>query len=704
MTTLKTLSLALLGLGASATAYSQTYYSPNQIGLAMMRLNAVSLDHGRAPSYSSSGTIWAKIRSDFRMNEVNPELVRRHESQYASNSAYFSRTVERSRPYMYHIFSEVEKRNMPAEIALLPFIESAYVVKAKSGVGASGLWQFMPSTGRHYGLEQTPLYDGRHDVTASTDAALNYLQYLHGLFGDWSLALAAYNWGEGNVSRAIDRARAQGLDPVYENLKMPAETRNYVPKLMAVRNIVNNPQYFGMDLSEIDNKPYFKAVSVDQPIDVSAVSRLAGISEDEFRTLNPAFKQPVFVPNGNRKLLLPISSASIFEKNYRKADPSTLLTWNPNLSNMANNYASITEERVLPLATGNRSEIKAEIASLDHDLNPNDNALQAVVPLAVNTPAAVQTAALPVRITPPSDAAYYAGKPQIVPPQTRVATTAVAQSAAPAIVETRETAPALAVREPLPLPTQPYQKPEAAPQVAATAAAPVQTAQAASVQTPTPAQAAPVQTAQAAPAQAIPAAPLQTAQAAAAPAASVAEPVQTAQAAAPVAAPIQVAAADQADSQFDAAAAVRGTVSRMDAEEARAAKAAAARAKLQQRTEERLARATTQQQTVASGSHRVTDGDTLYNISQRYGISVADLVANNQIQGNNIRKGQVLNVAASASKPRAASAQQVSYTVRKGDTLTNIASRFNLNINDVRRWNGNANAITPGQRINLIGL
>ncbi len=680
MTTLKTLSFALFGLSASATAYSQTYYSPNQIGLAMMRLNAVSLDHGRAPSPSSSGTIWAKIRKDFRMDEVNPELVRRYESQYASNSAYFSRTIERSRPYMYHIFNEVEKRNMPAEIALLPFIESAYVVKAKSGVGASGLWQFMPATGRHYGLEQTPLYDGRHDVAASTDAALNYLQYLHGLFGDWSLALAAYNWGEGNVSRAINRARAQGLDPVYENLKMPAETRNYVPKLMAVRNIVKDPQYFGMNLSEIDNKPYFKAVSVEQPIDISAASRLAGISEDEFRALNPAFKQPVFVPNGSRKLLLPISSVSIFEKNYRKADPSTLLTWNTGFSNASNNYASITEEKVVPLATGNRSDIKAEIASLDRDPNPNDNALQAVVPLAVNTSAAVQTAALPTRIAAPSNAAYAAGKPQIVPPQTRVATTA-----APAIIETREAAPALAVREPLPLPPQPYQKPEAAPQVASIESAPVQTAQAAPAPVIEPAQAA-VQTAQAAPA------------------APVAAMAQTAPTAAPVAAPIQVAAADQADSQFDAAAAVRSTVSRMDAEEARAAKAAAARAKLQQRTEERLARANTQQQTVASGSHRVTDGDTLYNISQRYGISVADLVSNNQIQGNNIRKGQVLNVAAGTGKPRAASAQQVSYTVRKGDTLTNIASRFNLNVNDVRRWNGNANAIIPGQRINLIGL
>ena len=160
-----------------------------------MRLNSSLLDQAKAQTFGT-GSLWASLRKDFRMNEVNSELVRRHESKFAANSAYFDRTITRSKPYMYHIANEVRKRNMPAEIALLPFIESAFVTKAKSHVGASGLWQFMPATGRHYGLEKTPLYDGRHDVYAATDAALNYLQYLHGLFGDWSLALAAYNWAK----------------------------------------------------------------------------------------------------------------------------------------------------------------------------------------------------------------------------------------------------------------------------------------------------------------------------------------------------------------------------------------------------------------------------------------------------------------------------------------------------------------------------
>ena len=185
MAKLKTIVLAVTGLSAfSATAGHAA--TPNQAGMAMMRLNASLLD--QAATNFASGSLWNNLRRDFRMVEVNPELVRRHESNFVKGNAYFNRTIDRSKPYMFHIANEVKKRNMPSEIALLPFIESAYVTKARSHVGASGLWQFMPATGRHYGLEKTPLYDGRHDVAAATDAALNYLEYLHRLFGDWSLA------------------------------------------------------------------------------------------------------------------------------------------------------------------------------------------------------------------------------------------------------------------------------------------------------------------------------------------------------------------------------------------------------------------------------------------------------------------------------------------------------------------------------------
>lgn len=244
MSKLKTIVLTASGLSVcSGSLYAQNT-SSHQIGLAIMRLNSSILDLHPTKQYFQSGSLWGELRQGFQMGEVNPELVRRHESKFIASRSYFDRVVNRSRPYMYHIANEVKKRNMPAEAALLPFIESAFVTKAKSHVGASGLWQFMPATGRHYGLEKTPVYDGRHDVYAATDAALNYLQYLYGLFGDWPLAFVAYNWGEGNVGRAINRARAQGLEPTYENLRMPNETRNYVPKLLAVRNIIAAPPIF----------------------------------------------------------------------------------------------------------------------------------------------------------------------------------------------------------------------------------------------------------------------------------------------------------------------------------------------------------------------------------------------------------------------------------------------------------------------------
>lgn len=185
MSKLKTIALTASGLSVCPGFLYAQNTSSHQVGLAIMRLNSSILDLPPTKQYFQSGSLWDELRQGFRMGEVNPELVRRHESKFIASRSYFDRVVNRSRPYMYHIANEVKKRNMPAEAALLPFIESAFVTKAKSHVGASGLWQFMPATGRHYGLEKTPVYDGRHDVYAATDAALNYLQYLYGLFGDW---------------------------------------------------------------------------------------------------------------------------------------------------------------------------------------------------------------------------------------------------------------------------------------------------------------------------------------------------------------------------------------------------------------------------------------------------------------------------------------------------------------------------------------
>ena len=683
MTHIKTLVAAITGLSFfSAPAFGQTY-TKNQIGMAMMRTNTIALDHGKIKSGHNS--VWAHLRGDFRMSEVNPELVRRHESKFVSSSAYFKRTIERSRPYMYHISNEVAKRNMPAEIALLPFIESAYVTKAKSHVGASGLWQFMPATGRHYGLEQTPLYDGRHDIYAATDAALNYLQYLHGLFGDWSLALAAYNWGEGNVGRAVNRARAQGLEPVYENLRMPNETRNYVPKLLAVRNIVNNPEYFGMSFADLDNKPFFKAVDIDQPIDLSAAVRLADISQAEFDALNPAFKSPVYIPKTGRKLLLPATAIATFERNYKKADRASLLSWDvytpyadTTLSSIAAETGMSTAElkrlnglskesvaagRSLLIAknrfSGSPAAVPANFAALDADINPNDNKLQTVPNLNI---AVTETTFKPSRQTVDIQTASAAQPaPDALRPPVQTAavdfTKQTAQAAAPTVTN------------------QPVAAAPAAPSTDEVEDRIRQLASAfASQNAPQPATAAVadggnnellmtfVQES------------------------GLSENSDT------------VTVADSGPNQLENEQAAQEA-----AERSRQAKLAAERAKQQKQAAEARALAAAKNSGTPT-THKVGSGDTLFNIAKRYDMNVADLIASNNIKGNTIHTGQILKVAAAKGKQTAkASVQPVSYTVRQGDTLTDIARRFNVNVNDVRRWNNNSSNIKPGQNIKLQG-
>ena len=683
MTHIKTLVAAITGLSFfSAPAFGQTY-TKNQIGMAMMRTNTIALDHGKIKSGHNS--VWAHLRGDFRMSEVNPELVRRHESNFVSSSAYFKRTIERSRPYMYHISNEVAKRNMPAEIALLPFIESAYVTKAKSHVGASGLWQFMPATGRHYGLEQTPLYDGRHDIYAATDAALNYLQYLHGLFGDWSLALAAYNWGEGNVGRAVNRARAQGLEPVYENLRMPNETRNYVPKLLAVRNIVNNPEYFGMSFADLENKPFFKAVDIDQPIDLSAAVRLADISQAEFDALNPAFKSPVYIPKTGRKLLLPATAIATFERNYKKADRASLLSWDvytpyadTTLSSIAAETGMSTAElkrlnglskesvaagRSLLIAknrfSGSPAAVPANFAALDADINPNYNKLQTVPNLNI---AVTETTFKPSRQTVDIQTASAAQPaPDTLRPPVQTA----------AVDFTKQTAQAAA-------PTVTNQPVAAAPAAPSTDEVEDRIRQLASASA-----------SQNAP---------QPATAAVADGGNNELLMTFVQESGLSENSDTVTVADGSPSQLENEQAAHEA-----AERSRQAKLAAERAKQQKQAAEARALAAAKNSGTPT-THKVGSGDTLFNIAKRYDMNVADLIASNNIKGNTIHTGQILKVAAAKGKQTAkASVQPVSYTVRQGDTLTDIARRFNVNVNDVRRWNNNSSNIKPGQNIKLQG-
>lgn len=262
--------------------------------------------------------LWQRIRGGFRMADLDNPLVRDWETWYSSRPDYVARMVERSSRVLFHVIEEVERRNMPAEVALLPMIESAYNPQAYSRAHASGMWQFIPSTGKQYGLSQNWWYDGRRDIIAATNAALDYLEKLHGMFGSWDLALASYNWGEGAVSRAIARNQAKGLPADYESLTMPAETRNYLPKLQAVKNIIADPARFGLQLANIPNESYFATVTTKRTMDVELAARFAEIPVEEFRFLNPAHNKPVINANTAETIVLPKHKVATFHANLEK--------------------------------------------------------------------------------------------------------------------------------------------------------------------------------------------------------------------------------------------------------------------------------------------------------------------------------------------------------------------------------------------------
>ena len=274
-----------------------------------------------------SDDLWQRIRNGYAMPDSTSSLVTHHEEWYSSRPDYIKRMVERSQRYLFHIVEEVEKRGMPTEIALLPMIESAYNPQANSTSNASGIWQFIPSTGKHFGLKQNWWVDNRRNVTFATDAALAYLQKLYNMFGAWDLALAAYNAGEGTVGRAIERNRKLGLPIDYESIDLPAETRNYVPKLQAIKNLMTNPENYGLKIQTIANTPYFAKVIAPAQIDAHLAAKLAEISDDEFLALNPSNKRPVIANEGEKhELLLPILAAQAFRNNLANYD-KPLVSW-----------------------------------------------------------------------------------------------------------------------------------------------------------------------------------------------------------------------------------------------------------------------------------------------------------------------------------------------------------------------------------------
>lgn len=283
-------------------------------------------DVNEAEPVAPTASIWTRIRNGFAVPEIKSRRVAQFESWYRKHPEYFERMIARSSLFLHFIVEEIEKRGMPTEIALLPMIESAYNPNAYSRAHAAGIWQFIPSTGKNYGLEQNWWHDERRDVVAATGAALDYLEKLHDEFQDWHLALAAYNWGENGVRRAIKRNKKRGKSTSYDSLRMPRETRNYLPKLQAVTNIIADPEKVGLILPEVPDRPYFTAVKTDEHIDVELAARLAEMSIEDFETLNAAFNRPVIASDGERKIILPLDNARIFTANLEYHD-EPLVTW-----------------------------------------------------------------------------------------------------------------------------------------------------------------------------------------------------------------------------------------------------------------------------------------------------------------------------------------------------------------------------------------
>lgn len=302
-------------------AYSQWYYD----SLPLCQIQGDELDQFVIPQ---THDIWARIREQFVLEPTLNKRVQQELNWYVSHPSYMARVSKRAESYLFHIVEEVERRGIPMEFALLPIVESAYDPFAYSHGQASGIWQIIPGTGRMLGLKQNWWYDGRRDIVESTNAALNYLEKLNKqMDGDWLLALASYNSGAGNVRKAIRKNRNKSLAEDYWSLDLPKETEAYVPKLLALKLLIENPDTYSVKLHSVKNEPYFESIDVGSQIDVAQAAELAGVSMDQFYVLNPAFNRWATDPEGPHSLLIPVDKAEQFKQNISSIPESERVTW-----------------------------------------------------------------------------------------------------------------------------------------------------------------------------------------------------------------------------------------------------------------------------------------------------------------------------------------------------------------------------------------
>ncbi|MFA6441370.1 MAG: transglycosylase SLT domain-containing protein [Sterolibacterium sp.] len=305
---------------ASPAPYPASSLIPPDLALARDLPLEIQDDFPPLPTIvltASPDDLWQRVRNGFSMPNLDSPLVADRQAWYLNRPEMLKHVLDRSRRYLYYIVEELGKRGMPTELALLPVVESSYNPMAYSRARASGIWQFIPSTGKSYRLEQNWWLDQRRDIIASTGAALDYLQAIYEMHGDWHLALASYNWGENAVARAVAKNQARQLPTDYANLTMPGETRYYVPKLQALKNIIAQPELFGIKLNAIPNQPYFDVVGKPADMDMSLAAKLAETPLDEFMALNPSYNRPVMPGSKGSPLVLPAGKVQTFLVNLQ---------------------------------------------------------------------------------------------------------------------------------------------------------------------------------------------------------------------------------------------------------------------------------------------------------------------------------------------------------------------------------------------------
>ncbi len=335
--------------------------------------------------------LWQRIRLGFGMPDLESPLVADKLRYYVARPDYLQRMFERSRLYLYYIVEEIERRGMPSELALLPMIESAFNPMAYSRAHASGLWQFIPGTGKRFLLEQNWWYDERRDVIESTNAALDYLGKLYEMHGDWHLALASYNWGENAVARAIAKNRAAGKPTDYASLPMPAETRHYIPKLQAMKNLIANPAAYNVELTPIPNQPYFATVTKLRDIDVQLVARLAEMPVQDFIALNPGFSRPLIRASVTPRIVLPADKVDAFHENLARLDQQSLVSWKSYHPTPKESFESIAKKH--GMTVGQLKEVNG--------ISPRNKTVPRLLVVPISTAAPSNLARLPIMYAPP---------------------------------------------------------------------------------------------------------------------------------------------------------------------------------------------------------------------------------------------------------------------------------------------------------------